>query len=236
MSFAALNSDSLSLLADCGIIGPFRPQILTQQVRTMVDPCKFMEKEEILQVINFLKLRSGKSLTWKTNRIIFRLACCCGLRRIEISGLNIGDVCVSGPRPAIRLRKAITKRGKARIVPLWWDKGTLEDLAWWIEHRRSQGARDHDPFVCVHVAGLLGKRMARDLIAKRWRTAISVLPKERVKQLHIHCGRHTYCSHALAVGRTLSEVRDAAGHASVITTDIYLHALNRNRDLPDVFC
>ena len=39
----------------------------------------------------------------------------------------------------------------------------------------------------------------------------------------IHHGRHTFVSHALAGGRTLAEVRDAAGHCNVSITSIYLH-------------
>ena len=39
----------------------------------------------------------------------------------------------------------------------------------------------------------------------------------------IHHGRHTFISHALAGGRTLAEVRDAAGHSNVSITSGYLH-------------
>jgi site-specific recombinase XerD len=41
--------------------------------------------------------------------------------------------------------------------------------------------------------------------------------------LTIHHGRHTFISHALAGGRTLAEVRDAAGHSNVSITSVYLH-------------
>jgi site-specific recombinase XerD len=34
---------------------------------------------------------------------------------------------------------------------------------------------------------------------------------------------HTFISHALAGGRTLAEVRDAAGHSNVSITSGYLH-------------
>ena len=34
---------------------------------------------------------------------------------------------------------------------------------------------------------------------------------------------HTFISHALAGGRTLAEVRDAAGHSNVTVTSGYLH-------------
>ena len=47
--------------------------------------------------------------------------------------------------------------------------------------------------------------------------------RERIRTLTIHHGRHTFISHALAGGRTLAEVRDAAGHSSVLVTSAYLH-------------
>jgi len=52
-----------------------------------------------------------------------------------------------------------------------------------------------------------------------------VLGDERVRTLTIHHGRHTFISHALAGGRTLAEVRAAAGHASLVTTSAYLHVV-----------
>jgi hypothetical protein len=39
----------------------------------------------------------------------------------------------------------------------------------------------------------------------------------------IHHGRHSFIGHALAGGRTLAEVREAAGHANVRITSAYLH-------------
>jgi site-specific recombinase XerD len=45
------------------------------------------------------------------------------------------------------------------------------------------------------------------------------------KHLTIQCGRHSFCSHALAGGRSLVEVKEAAGHANIATSSIYLHVL-----------
>ena len=50
-----------------------------------------------------------------------------------------------------------------------------------------------------------------------------VLGTERQAELTIHHGRHSFVSHALAGGRTLAEVRDAAGHANIATTSVYVH-------------
>jgi integrase len=46
-----------------------------------------------------------------------------------------------------------------------------------------------------------------------------------LRTLTIHHGRHTFISHALAGGRTLAEVRAAAGHSNVAVTSVYLHVL-----------
>jgi integrase len=51
------------------------------------------------------------------------------------------------------------------------------------------------------------------------------LGAERLATLTIHHGRHTFISHALAGGRTLAEVRDAAGHANASVTSGYLHVV-----------
>ena len=88
---------------------------------------------------------------------------------------------VEMPRPHIRIRVGASKGGPSRRVPLWWDGGTLTDLA------------------------------------------------ERT--LTIHHGRHPFISHALAGGRTLAEVRNAAGHSNVSITSGYLHVEWRIRPL-----
>ena len=50
-----------------------------------------------------------------------------------------------------------------------------------------------------------------------------MLGAERLESLTIQHGRHKFISHALARGRTLAEVRDAAGHSNVSITSGYLH-------------
>jgi hypothetical protein len=56
---------------------------------------------------------------------------------------------------------------------------------------------------------------SRHTLWKRFRTACPVLSAERLESLTIQHGRHTFISHALAGGRTLAEVRNAAGHSNV---------------------
>ena len=109
------------------------------------------------------------------------------------------------------------------MVPLWWDSGTLADLARWKAERLSQGAKPADLFVGCLQAKRQGTRLSRHTLRKRFRTACKCLGRERLETLTIHHGRHTFISHALAGHRTLAEVRDAAGHANVSITSAYLH-------------
>ena len=88
-----------------------------------------------------------------------------------------------------------------------------------------QDADSKAPFVCSQSRGTQGKALSVRNAQARWKAAIKVLGSERRGVLSIHCGRHSFCSHALAGGRTLPEVRDAAGHQNVSTTSIYLHAV-----------
>jgi len=92
---------------------------------------------------------------------------------------------------------------------------TLADLIAWKAERVAQGGRDANPFICSVQAHRRGLPLQRHALRRRFLTGC--------KALTIHHGRHTFISHALAGGRTLAEVRDAAGHSSVLVTSAYLH-------------
>lgn len=72
-------------------------------------------------------------------------------------------------------------------------------------------------------ADTLGRPLNRHVLRRRFQAACKAFGVERVRQLTIHHGRHTFVSHALAGVRTLAEVRDAAGHGNVSITSVYLH-------------
>jgi integrase/recombinase XerD len=196
-----------------------------------VDTTKILTRSELAAVLGELKRKAARSPYTRQNLIIFRLASCCGLRVSEIAQLQIADVRVELARPHIRIRRGAAKGGKSRIVPLWWDAGTLADLAAWKAHRLAAGAEFNDPFV----ANRGGTRLSRHTLRKRFRTACKVLGPERLASLTIHHGRHTFISHALAGGRTLAEVRDAAGHANVSITSGYLHVAVEDEGVGELF-
>ena len=201
-----------------------------------IDATKVLGRAEIAAVLADLKRKAKRSVNTRQNLIIFRLATCCGLRVSEICGLRCGDVRLGIRRPYLRVRKESAKGGKARRVPLWWDQGTLADLEAWKAERKRQGASTNGFFVCAQSKTASGKPLTRQNGRKRFIAACSVLGKERQAELTIHHGRHSFCSHALAGGRTLPEVRDAAGHANISTTSVYAHVPVDDDDGPgDLF-
>lgn len=199
---------------------------------TPIDQTKILTRGEIVDVLADLR-RKRRSVSTRQNLVIVRLATCCGLRVSEIVGLTLANVKTEGKRPHIYVPKSVGKGEKARRVPLWWDAGTLADLRAWKAERVDQGAQTSDPFVCSQVRGIhhrtgkpsLGKSLSPRNAQARFKHAIRILGAERVEVVSIHCGRHSFCSHALAGGRSIAEVRDAAGHANISTTSIYLHSV-----------
>ena len=188
------------------------------------DLTKILTRRELAVVLADLKRKARRSRNTRLNLVIFRLACCCGLRASEIAQLRVADVRIELPRPHLRIRTGAAKGGRSRIVPLWWDAGTLADLADWKRTRLEQGAGAEEPFVDSQRPGrAAGRPLSRHTLRKRFRTACKVLGQNRLDSLTIHHGRHTFISHALAGGRTLAEVRDAAGHTNVSITSTYLH-------------
>jgi integrase len=188
-----------------------------------VDTSQILTRGELARVLAGLKVRAPRLANVRLNLVIVRLACCCGLRAREIGGLALDDVHVGIPRPYLQVRGEFAKLGRSRRVPLWWDAGTLEDLVAWKAFRESQGARGGDQFVCSLQRATFGRHLNRHVLRRRFLTACWVLGRERWRTITIHHGRHTFISHALAGGRTLAEVKVAAGHASLLTTSVYLH-------------
>jgi integrase len=119
---------------------------------------------------------------------------------------------------------------------MWWDRGTYEDMAAWREDRLVRGVTPSDSFICSWQPNREQLVLSRHTLRKRFRTGCKVLGKDRLATLTIHHGRHTFISHALAGGRTLAEVRDAAGHSNVSITSIYLHVAVEEEGLGNLFC
>lgn len=191
---------------------------------------KILTMAEIQAVLTDLRRKGRRSVNSRQNLILFRLATCCGLRASELCGLTLDDLRTGG-RPHIRVPKAIAKGKKARVVPLNFDAGTLHDLREWKRFRQGQGAQPGDPFICTRAGKPICRRNAR----MRFKAACQCLGPERVQDMTIHHGRHSFVSHALHGGRSPVEVQHAAGHSSLAVTTIYAHLVDDDDEVGNLF-
>ena len=159
-----------------------------------VDPTKILTRQELRLVLADLKRQAERSKQGHVNLILFRLAACCGLRASEIAQLRMADVRTDGSRPHLRIRRAAAKGHKARVVPLWWDAGTLAD------HHGVEGAADasrhagpDDLFLVSPRPGRAKITFSRHTLRRRFRTACKVLGLARLdhaddpsRPAHVH--------------------------------------------------
>ncbi len=190
-----------------------------------IDETKVLSRTEIASVLADIKRRTRRSVNTRMNLAVFRLATCSGLRVSEIASLKLQNVRVGIEKPYLYLPKTITKGKKQRRIPLWWDQGTLDDIIAWKAVRLSQGAKPSDYFVCAMSKAAFGRRLDPRNLRNRFISSCRILGKERQRHLTIHHGRHSFISHSLAGGRSLPEVRDAAGHSNISITSIYAHII-----------
>ena len=201
----------------------------------IVDRSKILQRDEIAPVLTDLRRKARRSTNSRMNLTIFRLAACCGLRASEIAGLVLSDVRVDNSRPSIRVRCEIGKGHKARKVPLTWDAGTLADLVEWKRFRRDRGPTMTLYSFAVSIVMRLATRSTAGTSASGSRRACKVLGRERQADLTIHDGRHSFVSHALHGGRSIVEVRVAAGHSISATTSIYAHLVDTDDKVGNLF-
>jgi integrase len=121
----------------------------------LADPTKILTRQEIAHVQAELHRKAPRCKNTRLNLIIFRLACCCGLRASEIAMLQLADVRTKVPRPHIRIRTGASKGGRPRTVPLWWDAGTLDDIAKWRAERGRAGVQPTQPMGRYSKDGLI---------------------------------------------------------------------------------
>jgi hypothetical protein len=88
-----------------------------------IDSTCILSRRELAAVLADAKAKATKSANAWRNLVVFRLACCCGLRVSEIAQLEMGDVIADVERPHLRLRRGATKGGKSRTVRFGGTRG-----------------------------------------------------------------------------------------------------------------
>lgn len=171
----------------------------------------FLDAEEIAAL-----LAAPDRTTWAGRRdhALLLLAVQTGLRASELVGLTCGDV-VLGSGAHVR---CMGKGRKERCTPLRRDTAKL--LGAWIDDR-CDGNRPLFP-------SIRGDRLSRDalehLVRKHCLTASRACPSIGTKRVTPHTLRHSTAMDLLHHGVDQAVIALWLGHASVETTQVYIHA------------
>jgi len=149
------------------------------------------------------------------DRAMLSIAYICGLRVSEVLSLSLRDLNL-GPKPTIRV---MGKGRRERILPLGPESVQLSRA--WLAVRPNV-AYDH-----VFI-GRLGLPLTRDGFAARLtkyaKAAAVGLPSLSAKRITPHVLRHSCAMHMLKATRDIRKVALWLGHASIQSTEVYLHA------------
>lgn len=151
----------------------------------------------------------------------------CGLRSMELRKLRMKSV-VAGRKDSQRLALVVDGKGSyQRTVPL--TARAQEALATWGQVREELGIDSEWLFVGFHKGGERpierdGPAPRRPIDAKTLERVVKRLGREAgLDYLTVHTLRHTYATLALAVGMPLQLLQKRMGHASIKTTERYVH-------------
>jgi site-specific recombinase XerD len=152
---------------------------------------------------------SMRAPTGIRNRALIAICWRCGLRIGEALALAIKDDADSGMLVIQR-----GKGGKRRFVGV--DSGTTALVTGWLEARRKRRITTTAPLFCTLAGKQLDQSYVRHLLPRLARKA------GIERRAHAHGLRHAFAVDMVRSGAPLYVVRDALGHASIATTQVYL--------------
>jgi len=157
------------------------------------------EIERIIYTASNFRDRCILKLLWKT-----------GIRRSEISGLDVRDM--DFEKRLIHIREG--KGAKARIVP--FDDELSSDLLMYL------GKRKTGPLFVSNKGNAISARAINDLVAHAGAKAHVKHPNPRRRAINPHLFRHTFAREWKKNGGDLESLSKILGHSSVATTiDLY---------------
>jgi site-specific recombinase XerD len=153
---------------------------------------------------------SRRAPTGIRNRALIAVLWRCGLRIGEARGLAVKDFDPDSGTLVVQRGKG----GKRRVVGV--DAGTVALVSRWLEVRQKRGIPGGGPLFCSLAGGPLDLSYVRHLMPRLARKA------GIERRVHAHGLRHAFAVDLVRSGAPFYVVRDALGHASVATTQVYL--------------
>ena len=153
---------------------------------------------------------SRRAPTGVRNRALLAILWRCGLRIGEALALAPKDLDADSGTLVVQRGKG----GRRRVMGV--DAGTAALVGRWLEVRRRRGIPGGAPLFCSLAGNRMDMSYVRHLFPRLARKA------GIDKRAHAHGLRHAFAVDMIRSGAPLYTVRDALGHESVATTQIYL--------------
>ncbi len=175
------------------------------------------------QVGRLLDAPSRRTPIGLRDRALLSLLYSTGLRRSEVSSLDVADVDLTEGTVFVRRGKG----GKPRLVPL--GESAAQDVVAYVTKGRPELAEGHQmprtPALFVGVAGPgrahQGHRLEPEGVSQLVSRACEKAGLGRL--VRSHALRHAFATHLLRAGADVRHVQRLLGHASVVTTETYTH-------------
>jgi integrase/recombinase XerD len=163
-----------------------------------------------VEIERLMRHCSSRAPTGVRNRALIAVCWRCGLRIGEALAVAVKDFDPDSGTIIVQRGKG----GKRRVVGV--DAGTVALVSRWLEVRRKQRIPIGGPLFCTLRGSPMDQSYVRHLLPRLARKA----GVER--RVHAHGLRHAFAVDLVRSGAPLYVVRDALGHASVATTNVYL--------------
>ena len=168
-----------------------------------------------------LKSFDTTSIAGLRNKAMTALMMCCGLRTIEVSRANIGDLVKTYGRTALYVQgKGRTDRRECVMIPAQVEAMINEYLV-------ARGVSDVSAPLFAGIGNRnKGGRLTTDTISRTVKAAFKANHLDS-KRLTAHSLRHSAATAMLLAGVELMKVQQILRHKNINTTMIYAHSLER---------
>ena len=160
-----------------------------------------------------------------------------GLRTIEVSRAEIGDICFMGEKRVLKIwgkGKTEAEKGKGYNFVVLTDK-TYSPIKNYLEAAR-RGAKDREPLFTSNSHQNLGSKLSTRTISGLCKEGLKAIGLDG-KEYTAHSLRHTTASLLLEQGVNLIAVQHVLRHSSVNTTQVYTKLKERElriREAPEM--
>jgi len=186
------------------------PMVRITSLKTSRKLPMFIEQAQMERLLDDIDF--GEGFAGLRDHLIIDLLYNTGMRRAELTGLNVSDVNFSKQE-----LKALGKRNKERIIPL--SHRMTNNIKEYLASRKTEfGSEDFDVALLVDDDG---KRMTDSLVYRKVNKYLRLVTTIEKKSPHIL--RHTFATHMLNNGADLNAIKEILGHANLSATQVYTH-------------